>query len=94
VEKNSTIEPQLPEVSFEGNNIPNELIKNDFDKQTVSARALYDFLELAERFSKWWQRMVLYGLEENVDFATVPLGTVVNNAGTKEIGDYLLRNEQ
>ncbi len=77
----------------ESNSIQKELIKVDFDKQTVSARALYHFFGLAERFSAWWTRMVSYGLEENVDFATVGKTTVVNNGGTKEIGDYLLTIE-
>jgi anti-repressor protein len=70
-----------------------EIIKVNFDKQTVSARVLYAFFELGERFSKWWRRMVLYGLEKNVDFTTVPFGTVVNQGGIKEIGDYLLTIE-
>jgi hypothetical protein len=48
-----------------------EIIKIDFDKQTVSARALYDFLDLTERFSKWFKRMISYGLVENVDFTAV-----------------------
>jgi phage anti-repressor protein len=49
----------------------NELIKIDFEKQTVSARALYDFLDLTERFSKWFKRMISYGLVEKVDFTAV-----------------------
>jgi phage anti-repressor protein len=68
----------------------NELIKIDFDKQTVSARALYEFLAPTERFNFWCKRMFSYGLIENVDFTTVNFLTVVNNSGTKEIGDYLL----
>jgi phage anti-repressor protein len=55
----------------DGNSIKNELIKVDFDKQTVSARALYAFFELEERFSKWFKRMISYGLVENVDFTAV-----------------------
>jgi phage anti-repressor protein len=62
---------KVPEVSFEGNQVKNQLIKVDFDKQTVSARALYDFLGLAERFSKWFKRMISYGLVENIDFTAV-----------------------
>jgi phage anti-repressor protein len=90
--KNETSDPftKVPEVSWDGNQIKNELIKIDFDKQTVSARALHEFFELAERFSAWCKRMFSYGLVENVDFATVGFPTVVNNNGTKEIGDYLL----
>jgi anti-repressor protein len=55
----------------DGNSSQNELIKIDFDKQTVSARALYDFLDLTERFSKWFKRMISYGLVEKVDFTAV-----------------------
>jgi phage anti-repressor protein len=61
----------VPEVSFDANQITNELIKIDFDKQTVSARALYAFLDLTERFSKWFKRMISYGLVENIDFTAV-----------------------
>jgi phage anti-repressor protein len=81
---------KVPEVSFDGNQIKNELIKIDFDKQTVSARALFEFFAPGERFYKWCKRMFSYGLVENVDFTTAPFCAVVNNGGTKEIGDYLV----
>jgi phage anti-repressor protein len=80
----------VTEVSFDANPVQNELIKIDFDKQTVSARDLYGFLEPSERFHFWFKRMISYGLLETVDFTTVKKLTVVNNSGTKEIGDYLL----
>ena len=67
-----------------------EIIKVNFDNQTVSARALYEFFAPAERFHFWCKRMFSYGLVENVDFTTVNFLTVVNKGGTKEIGDYLL----
>jgi phage anti-repressor protein len=82
----------------------NELIKIDFDKQIVSARALYNFLELVERFSKWCKRMFSYGLVENVDYTAVPNGTngvpfgtlfvpFGTNSDMGEIDDYLLTIE-
>ncbi len=85
----------------DGNSIQNELIKIDFDKQLVSARALYNFLELAERFSKWCKRMFSYGLVENVDYTAVNNGTngapngtpfvpLFTNSEMEEIDDYLL----
>jgi anti-repressor protein len=80
----------VPEVSFDANQITTELIKIDFDKQTVSARALYLFLESTDRFSKWWQRMISYGLTENIDFTGVNFFTSVNNGAKQDIGDYLL----
>jgi phage anti-repressor protein len=81
-----------------------EIIKIDFDKQTVSARALYDFLDLTERFSKWFQRMISYGLVENDDFTVVPFWVTYTHKWTedfksvpngtdsvlRDIGDYLL----
>jgi phage anti-repressor protein len=82
--------PDVPEVSFDGNHIQNELIKINLDTQTVSARALFEFFAPGERFYKWCKRMFSYGLVENVDFTTAPFCAVVNNGGTKEIGDYLL----
>ena len=35
---------------------------------TVSARDLFEFIGLEERFSRWWNRMVSYGYEENIDY--------------------------
>jgi phage anti-repressor protein len=89
-EKNSTPETKVPEVSSDGNNIPNELIKVDFDKQTVSARALYDFFAPTERFYPWFKRMFSYGLTENIDFTAAKFFLSVNNGAKQDIGDYLL----
>ncbi|MFM2267638.1 MAG: hypothetical protein RL757_1079 [Bacteroidota bacterium] len=76
---------KVPEVSFDGNQVKNQLIKVDFDKQTVSARALYDFLGLAERFSKWFKRMISYGLVENVDFRAVPFLVSYTHKQTEDL---------
>jgi phage anti-repressor protein len=78
------------EVSLDGTNMQNELIKINLENQTVSARVLYDFLEPTERFNFWFKRMVSYGLVESIDFTVVNFSISVNNSGTKEIGDYLL----
>lgn len=50
----------------------NELIpthNSDKGEVLVSARDLYSFIELSERFSKWWERMVSYGFIEGVDYS-------------------------
>lgn len=60
-------------------------------EQLVSARELHQFLESAERFSKWWERMLSYGFKENEDFTSVQKSTVVNNGAKKEIGDYIMK---
>lgn len=49
----------------------NELIKittNSQGEQIVSARDLYEFLELSERFSKWFERMSTYGFILDSDY--------------------------
>jgi phage anti-repressor protein len=83
----------VPEVSFDANQITNELIKIDFDKQTVSARALYGFFAPTERFYPWFKRMFSYGLTENIDFTAAKFFLSVNNGAKQDIGDYLLTIE-
>nr|DAV13801.1 MAG TPA: antirepressor protein [Caudoviricetes sp.] len=48
----------------------NELIKITEYKgnQAVSARDLHKFLEITERFSSWFERMLQYGFVENIDY--------------------------
>lgn len=68
----------------------NEIIKVDFDSQTVSARELYAELEVTDRFSRWFERMLAYGFTENEDFTSVKCSTVVNNGAERELQDYSL----
>lgn len=54
----------------------------------MSARELYKELNIAGRFSRWFEQMSEYGFEENVDFTSVQNCTVVNNGATRELQDY------
>lgn len=48
-----------------------ELIKirtNENGEQLVSGRELHEFLEVNEKYTQWFKRMVEYGFNENVDF--------------------------
>lgn len=45
-------------------------------------------LNIAGRFSRWFEQMSEYGFEENVDFTSVQNCTVVNNGATRELQDY------
>ena len=65
-------------------------IKEENGKQTVSARELHEKLEVTERFSSWFDRMLKYGFEENVDFTSVKSFTVVNNGAQKPIDEYYI----
>ncbi len=52
----------------------NELIKvttNEEGKQLVSARELYEFLEIRTRFNDWFSRMCEYGFVQDVDYEKI-----------------------
>lgn len=46
----------------------NELIKIDFDEQTISARDLHEKLNINSNFTTWFGRMCEYGFENGKDF--------------------------
>lgn len=46
----------------------NEVLKVDFDTQTVSARGLHKRLHISTRFNDWFPRMCEYGFSEGSDF--------------------------
>lgn len=57
--------------------------------QCVSARELYEKLEVKERFSKWWNRNISYGFVEKTDYFGVYQKVQGNQyGGTQEIVDY------
>lgn len=68
----------------------NELfnVTTNGDKLTLSARELHKELNIAGRFSRWFEQMSEYGFEENVDYTSVQNCTVVNNGATRELQDY------
>lgn len=57
-------------------------------EQLVSGRDLHEFLEGSERFSKWWERMVSYGFEENKDYTPYQK---VHPQNKQEYTDYLMK---
>lgn len=59
-------------------------------KKAISARALFNFLGCAERFSAWFDRQLQFGFIEGVDFTSVDSATVVANGAQKPIIDYAM----
>ena len=60
-------------------------------KLTLSARELHKELNIAGRFSRWFEQMSEYGFEENVDYTSVQNCTEVQNNGgiqVRELQDY------
>lgn len=67
-----------------------ELIKvtEENGEQLVSARELYNFLEVTERFSSWFERQLQFGFEENVDFTGRKF---FNTQANQELQDFILK---
>lgn len=68
----------------------NELIKvtEENGEQLVSARELYEFLEVKSKFADWFKnRVIKYGFEENQDYVSISKN--LENGG-REI-DYVLK---
>ena len=65
------------------------------DVQTVSARELYEKLDLSERFSKWWDRFCSYGFEEGIDYFGGVYQKVQGNqyGGEQSLTDYAITIE-
>ena len=59
--------------------------------KVVYGRDLYRGLEITDRFSRWFERMLIYGFEEDVDYTSVKSSTVVNNGAVRELDDYILK---
>jgi len=71
----------------------NELIKVDFDTETVSARELHKEVGSTERFSTWFDRQLQFGFVELDDYTSVKVLTEVQNNGgvqQRELQDYNL----
>lgn len=73
----------------------NELIKvkvNKNNEQVVSGRDLHEFLEINTPYVKWFNRMLEYGFEENIDY--LPHGQKCPSggaSGVKVIQDHILK---
>ena len=65
----------------------NELIKVDSDTQMVSARELHGVLEIASRFSRWFDTNKDLFVEGE-DYYKCTSSTVVNNGAVRELEDY------
>ena len=70
-----------------------ELIKitEQDGKQAVSARELHSFLESAEGFNRWIERMFDYGFSENIDYQAVNIFVQASNGvGGTNKKEYVL----
>lgn len=69
----------------------NELIRTNVDNQTVSARELWEKLNISTRFKDWFPRMCEYGFTEGEDYNLLKFERVQiegNREVRREITDY------
>lgn len=65
-----------------------KITENERGEPTVSGRELYKFLEVTERYSSWFNRMLQYGFVENIDY----LGCkVFNTQARQELQEHILK---
>lgn len=65
-----------------------KITENEKGEPIVSCRELYKFLEVTERYSNWFNRMLQYGFVENVDY----LGCkVFNTQARQELQEHILK---
>lgn len=72
----------------------NQLIKaqeNENGDLLVSGRDLHEFLDVTERYNSWFERMLQYGFEMDIDFTSVKSFAVVNNGAKREIDDHHIK---
>ena len=66
----------------------NNLIKVNFERQTTSARQLWEFLDKPHgEFMKWFHRYCGYGFTENADYGVIDK-SVENPQGGRPATDY------
>lgn len=66
----------------------NELVKVNFDTQTVSARELHEQLHIGTEFAKWFSRMCEYGFSTGNDYSEVIVKNDENPKGGRPAMDY------
>lgn len=54
---------------------------NDKQEQTISGRALHEFLEVSTPYTKWFNRMTEYGFTENIDYIVTDIFVPNSNGG-------------
>ena len=69
----------------------NELINvtlNENHEPVISARQLHTALGVTDRFSRWFERMLAYGFEENTDYVGCE---IFHDLARKKVKDYIIK---
>lgn len=65
-------------------------IKEENGKQTVSARELHEKLDIESKFMDWFNRMLKYGFEENVDYVAIAQKKVTAQGNESTFNEYYI----
>lgn len=66
-------------------------INTNSEEITLSGRELHEFLEIKTPYAKWFGRMIEYGFDENIDYATVGQKCPIANGGYQEVQDHEIK---
>ena len=68
----------------------NELLKVNYeaDRITLSARELYEFLDVKTRYNDWFSRMCEYGFNENLDYRAITQKRVTVQGNETKFTDH------
>lgn len=72
----------------------NELIQvkvNKNNEQVVSGRDVHEFLEINTPYVKWFNRMLEYGFEENIDYLVTDIFVHNSKGGRQTQIDHILK---
>ena len=65
-------------------------IREENGKQTVSARELHEKLDIESKFMDWFNRMLKYGFEENVDYVAIAQKKETAQGNISTFNEYYL----
>lgn len=66
-------------------------VKNNNGGLLVSARELHEGLEIDSKFNDWFNRMLKYGFEEELDYISIAQKKVTAQGNKSEYKDYILK---
>lgn len=67
-----------------------QIKQNENMEPVISGRQLHEFLEVKEKYTQWFDRMVAYGFEENTDFMSYSEKTEKPQGGRPSI-DHMIK---
>ncbi len=68
-----------------------EIRLNNNQEQLVSARELYEKLNIKTQYTKWFDRMTEYGFKENIDYTTISQKRLTAQGNETTYNDHIIK---